>query len=140
MAIGQRMLPVRRQGIGEDFFDSLLELRIAKHAVIRLAEINPIGAPVGGSGVFGRIHKGLDKHRAISVLLHPVVSYLFCGERENMTGKIRNLNPRKNQKPIIADNEVKQLLSMLFLPSNPFVSMRHRPSGRRRKKKTAALS
>ena len=57
-----------------------------------------------------------------------------------MAGKIRNLDPGKNQKSVVTENEVKELLSILFFPSNPSVSRRKGPSGRRRKQKTANLS
>src|SRR5207244_1559921 len=68
-----------------------------------------------------------DKHR--KKLLHLVLS--------NDRFQIGDLNPGKNQEPIVAQDQMQQFFPMLVIPADPMVAWRQSPGGRGGKQQTS---
>ncbi len=97
----------------------------------------PIGRSITGPGKPGGIDERFNQHRAITVDFNPVVPDLLGGPRQHMAGEIRHVNPRKDQKPIIAQHQWQELPPVRHVPANPVISGGQRPGGRGRKQQTA---
>ncbi len=54
-----------------------------------------------------------------------------------MAGEIRHVNPRKDQKPIVAQHQREELAPVRRIPPNPVIAGRQRPGRRSRKQQTA---
>ncbi len=139
MAFGQARLPVGLQWIQQNlFFRGRPVLSQAPPpAPFGVAHEVPIGRPITGPGEPGGIDERLNQHRAIAVDLDPVVPDLLGGQREHVAGEIRNSNPRKDQKPIVAQHQREELPPMRRVPADPVIARRQRPGRRGRKQQTA---
>src|SRR5439155_478666 len=68
---------------------------------------------------------------------HPVVADLLSCERKGVAGQIGDLNPGKNQEPIVAQDQMQQFFPMLVIPADPMVAWRQSPGGRGGKQQTS---
>jgi hypothetical protein len=67
------------------------------------AQILPIGRLVATPGILCRIYKSLDQNRAVSPATLPIIPQTPYNLSQNVTGKILDFNPRKNQEPTVVD-------------------------------------
>ena len=119
--------------INEDLLNVAFDILVPIHAAasLRGAGMDPVCGTIAGAGKTFRVDKGFEQQRFDAIGVKPIVRKLMDHKREDFAGKLRNLDPRKDEKSAVVDNAWEVLLASLITPPDPVVAGRYFPRSAR---------
>ena len=87
-----------------------------------VAGMDPVGGFVAGSLESTAFDEGLREDDGMTVFVFPVGGEAAEGQGENMAGEMRDLDPWRDKKAHVVDDEFEVLLTLLVGPSDELVS------------------
>jgi hypothetical protein len=110
--------------INEDLLNVAFDILVPIHAAAALggAGMDPVCGAIAGAGETFRIDEGFEQQRSDAIGVNPIVGELTDHKREDFAGKLRNLDPWKDEKSAVVDDVGEVALASLIPPSDPAVS------------------
>jgi hypothetical protein len=110
--------------IKEDLLNVAFDILVPIHAAASLsgAGMDPVCGAIAGAGKTFRVDKGFEQQRFDAIGVKPIVRKLMDHKREDFAGKLRDLDPGKDEKSAVVDDAWQVALASLIVPSDPAVS------------------
>ena len=97
------------QGVEPDAFDGQIGLVVTVQfaAPLGLANVDPVGSLVAGACKALGIDEGFQQNGSVGVAVLPVLGELAGGHGEHFRGQVLRLDPGKDEKARVVDDQLK---------------------------------
>jgi hypothetical protein len=102
----QNLAGMATERINEDLLHVAFDILVPIHAAASLcgADMDPVCGAIAGAGKSFRVDKGFEQQGLDAIGVQPIVRKLMDHKREDFTGKLRNLDPREDEKSAVVDD------------------------------------
>jgi hypothetical protein len=123
----QELAGLGMKRIKEDLFDMTLDILVSIHAPAPLCgtDMDPVCGAITSARVALRINQGLQQQRFDAIGVQPILGDLMNHEREDLAGKLVDLNPGKDQEPAVVHDPWQVALPSLITPADPVFTGSH---------------
>jgi len=121
---GELVAEAAMEGIEEDFLDGegIAMLGVEFATALSVADMDPVGGPIGSAGKTIFLDESLEENRAVAVARLPMGREAFGDTSEDARGKVVRSDPREDEEASIVGDEMEKTFALLVGPTDELVT------------------